>query len=247
MKIGILKTGHVPDELVTKHGNYADMFVRVLGQASPALSFAVYPVHDHELPESADECDGWVITGSRYGVYEDHGWIDALKDLIRDIHQQQIPLFGICFGHQIVAEALGGSAVKSDKGWGLGYDTYTLIDPPAWLGHDNDQLTLHIVHQDQVVACPPDAKVFATSPFCEFAGLRYGDSVVTIQAHPEFSTEYNQDILQIRRGVTIPVAVADPALEMLKDAGNKLDSQRFIGWMADFFLQAHTESLAKSA
>ena len=117
MKIGILVTGHPPDELREKFGTYDGMFRTLLG--GHGFTFETYHVVDSQFPENAESADGWVITGSRHGAYEDHPWIPPLEDLIRAIHDKGQPLIGVCFGHQIIAQALGGKVEKFKDLYGL--------------------------------------------------------------------------------------------------------------------------------
>ena len=143
MKIGILQTGHAPDELKSASGNYDEMFRRLLD--GHGFSFDTYPVLDGVFPDGAEAADGWLINGSKHGAYEDHDWITPLEDLIREIHARKMPLVGVCFGHQVIAQALGGKVVKYDGGWSVGHTEYRLHGAPV---------QLNAWHQDQVVELP---------------------------------------------------------------------------------------------
>ncbi len=114
MLIGILQCGHFPEDLQGESGDYDAMFERLL--AGENFDYATYNVVDGDFPEGPEACDGWLITGSRHGAYEDHDWIPPLEDLIRAIRDAGRPLVGVCFGHQIIAQALGGKVVKFDGG-----------------------------------------------------------------------------------------------------------------------------------
>ena len=120
MKLGILKTDTVRPEWVPEFGEYPDMFVDLLGQADPDLQFQVYDVENGEYPADIDEVDAYLITGSKSSVYDDKAWIGELMDFVRELDQRRKKLVGICFGHQLVAQALGGKTEKSSKGWGVG-------------------------------------------------------------------------------------------------------------------------------
>ena len=195
MKIGILQTGMAPPEMVERHGEYPDMFERFLG--GHGFDFDTYNVLDDELPDTAADADGWLITGSKHGAYEDHPWIPPLENLVRAIYTADIPLVGVCFGHQIIAQALGGTVVKFDGGWSVGHTEYSIN------GHDSPVM-LNAWHQDQVVDLPKDARVVGSSDFCKYAALAYGDKVITVQPHPEFGDGFVQDLIKYRAPGVVP-------------------------------------------
>ena len=198
MKLGILKTDAVLPEWVPRFGEYPDMFAALLGQVDPALQFAVYDVEQCEYPRDIDEVDAYLITGSKSSVYEDKAWIARLMDFVRELHERRKKVVGICFGHQLVAHALGGRTEKSAKGWGVGLHTHTFQVTPDW--HDGDRdLQILVSHQDQVVQLAPGSEVVAGSDFCEYAVTRLGDHILTFQGHPEFIKEYSIELLTSRQ------------------------------------------------
>ncbi|HPY39419.1 MAG TPA: gamma-glutamyl-gamma-aminobutyrate hydrolase family protein, partial [Thiolinea sp.] len=232
MLIGILETGRPPEELQTAYGSYVDMFKRLLGGADDSFEFKVYAVLDNELPTDPAECDAWLVTGSRHGVYENLPWMLKLQDFIRAVWQAEVPMIGICFGHQVIATALGGKVEKSAKGWGVGLQEYTVKQPQDWMD-ERQSITFNAMHQDQVVELPTEAEVFASSEFCEFAGLVYGGRILTFQGHPEFTTEFEESLLKLRRGAVVPNPVADPALASLESGEIQPEAQSG-EWMAKF-------------
>lgn len=175
MHIGILQCGHAPDPVVAIHGDYDALFHALF--EDHGLTFTTWNVVDMEFPNGPDTAEGWLITGSRHGAYEDHLFIPPLEDFIRAVHATKAPMIGICFGHQIIAQALGGTVEKFDGGWAIGRRRY------AFDGHG--EVELNAWHQDQVVSLPPDARRLGTSDFCENAALVYGSHIMTLQPHPE--------------------------------------------------------------
>ena len=223
MLIGILQTGYAPDSL-REAGDYPDMFARLLD--GHGFTFRTYRVVDMEFPASAGECDGWLITGSRHGTYDDLPFIAPLEQLIRDAFGGRVPVAGICFGHQIMAQALGGKVEKYKEGWSVG---------PTGYDFGGESLTMNAWHQDQITSPPPGAKVIASSPFCRYAGLAYDDRGLSVQAHPEFGDDFIAGLIDTRGRGVVPDEVLDEARARL---GTPLDSAGIAARIAAFFRQA---------
>jgi GMP synthase (glutamine-hydrolysing) len=220
MKIGILQTGKVPADLDAENGEYPEMFMRLLDDQG--FTFQSWAVLDNEIPQACD-ADGWLITGSRHGVYEDHAWIPPLEQLIRDIVADNRPLVGICFGHQIIATALGGRVEKYDGGWAIGPQVYDFADGPK---------TIQAWHQDQVMTPPKGAQTVASNDFCKHAALLYPGQAYTVQAHPEFNDTYTQGLIETRAPGVVPDDLQQQALARM---GTPLSTQDLATQFARFF------------
>ncbi|WP_417532944.1 glutamine amidotransferase-related protein [Marinobacterium stanieri] len=238
MKVGILAAGTSPDELVSQHGSYADMVQDLLQRSGVDAEFCRYEVRLDEFPAGADACDAWVITGSKHNVDEGTPWIARLESLVLEIVAARKPLAGICFGHQIIAQALGGKVERFDGGWGLGLQEYALLDTGLLDTGEASSFSINAIHQYQVVEKPESAEVFATSDFCRYAGLVYGDRIVTLQAHPEFQSDFEQALLQLRKGAVFSDADADKALASLDLSASGTDSDRVGHWLARLMMTA---------
>lgn len=228
MKIGILQCGRTPEEILDKHGDYNTLCERLL--AHPSFSFETFAILDNEFPATIKDADGWLITGSRFGVYEDHPWIPPLENFLRDAYAQKIPIVGICFGHQILAQALGGKVEKFSGGWSVGHVDYNL--------DDGTQAGVIAFHQDQVVELPKDASVTGSTPFCEYAFLRYGDQALTMQPHPEFDETFSQDLIQVRAKI-LPEHIVQSAEQR---SGLPLARERLAHTIRSFFLMDRTQA-----
>lgn len=232
MRLGILQAGKVNAALAGRFDEYPVMFARLFQGVDPSVETRAWAVVDGVLPASPGECDAWLITGSSHGVYDDLPWIEPLKAFLRSARAAGVPTIGICFGHQIMAEAFGGRAEKSPKGWGIGVAGYEVApNPPHWMADAPAEIRLHAIHQDQVTALPDDATCLAASPFCRYAMLAYGDpeapEAISIQPHPEFDAVFMRALLERFRGDRMSEAVVDPALAKL---GATVDGAAFARW-----------------
>lgn len=226
MKIGILESGHLSDTLKAKYGGYPDLYQRLVAPHLPEATFFAVSVIDGEVAESPHQADGWIISGSRHGVYENEPWIPHLEDFLRACMRESVPIVGICFGHQILAQAMGGKVENSKSGWGVGIHEYQLLNHPDWLEIKGDSFSVPAIHQDQIIKAPIGAHLFATSDFCPIAGLIYGElnapKAFTIQPHPEMSAEFVSDISEERLRHIIPAKTMQPALKSLSKPGDQI-------------------------
>ncbi len=226
MKIGILQTGYPPQTTIPDHGTYADAFMRLLD--GYGFEFTSWAALDGELPGSINDADGWLVTGSKFGAYEDLPWIPPLEDFLRSAYASDIPIVGICFGHQILAQALGGTVEKYAGGWSVGRVKYQLDDIA-------DDLPLYAWHQDQVTRLPPGAEAAGSTDFCRYAAISYGRKAYTVQPHPEFTESYMKDLLDARKDV-IPAGVAKQAIESVNSGPTQ--SRTMAEKIAGFFKSA---------
>lgn len=226
--LGILETGAPPGDLKSRFGSYGDMFRQLLG---PEYQYTYYDVRNGQLPSVGNGHDAYLITGSASGVYDGDPWIEPLKSFIQEI--SGTPLVGICFGHQVMAEAYGGKVIKSPKGWGAGLHSYEITRRADWMKtDDNPLLSIPVSHQDQIVELPTDATVLASSAFTPYAVLEYPQRrAISFQGHPEFSPEYATALIDLRRGTRYQQDFADAASETLKKPN---DARRVAGWLRRF-------------
>src|SRR6476661_9820166 len=222
MKVAILETGRPPGTLADTFGDYPAMFEQLLGPGFEAKSF---DVQAGELPDPAAH-GAYLITGSPAGVYEPLPWIEPLQEFIRSASDAK--MVGICFGHQVMAEALGGHVEKSDKGWGAGLHRYSILRSEPWMD-GAAEIAAPASHQDQVVVQPPHTDVVARSNFTEFAGLAWIDRpAISFQFHPEFSPAFAKALIEKRYDV-----VPDPDAAIASLAGPN-DNARVGQWIRNF-------------
>lgn len=229
MKLTIIQAGDVPAPLRGQFGPYAKMFERMFDQSGQAFSQDVVAVSDGAPFPELGPVEGIVITGSAAGVYDDLPWLDPLRDFIRRAYEARTPMLGICFGHQIMADALGGDVRKSDKGWGLGRHTYAVTSRPGFMRAAPAALSVACSHQDQVIVPPKDAEVILASDFTPNAGLAYRNgAALSFQPHPEFLDDYTIALAELRRGKA-PDALVDKAVASVATPSDSADVAGYIG------------------
>ncbi len=218
LTIGILQTGSCPVALMPQNDDYPAQIIRLLKLKSREYRFRTYRCLDGELPGHSRECAAWIITGSRHSVLSPSPWVAALTAFVRAAIEDGSAVLGICFGHQLMAVAMGGEVSRHPTGWCIGRQQYRFSD-----SHQQPQtLELNAFHQDQVSACPPAAKLLAGSGTCRFAVLGYGDRALSFQAHPEFSNRFTRQLILHRLAGKIPdddICRAIDSLERSPDSG----------------------------
>ena len=208
-----------------------DSFQTFFAQTDRSVQLTEYRVTEGDLPALPNDYDAYIISGSPAAAYETETWILQLGDFVRTVYQEgQQAMVGICFGHQLLAHALGGETRKADA-WGLGRRDFQLMTRPAWMTAVNTTVALYYAHQDQVVRLPEPAQCLATSAFCPYEMFVIRDKVLGIQGHPEFSDEIAEltvDFLQEK--VPQEVGVAASASLAQGAASGQLVSQ----WIVNF-------------
>lgn len=218
LKLTIIETGEAPVALRGRFPDYPAMFRQMFASVDADIACeTVSVVKGEALPDPA-RLGAILYTGSPAGVYDAEPWIAPLMTFVRGAAAAGIAQAGICFGHQLMAQALGGAVAKSERGWGLGRHTYDLLAlpeaHPAYLAAPALRIT--VSHQDQVITPPPAARVIAQSAFTPFAGLVYADtSAISFQCHPEFDADFAAALYGARRGVSLSEADADAAIASL--------------------------------
>jgi GMP synthase-like glutamine amidotransferase len=196
--VGLLECGHVADRFRAVHGDYADMFGALFAAHLPGVELRPYDVEAGELPPGPDACDAWLCSGSRHSVYDELDWIAPLSAFVRSVAEAKVPFVGICFGHQLVAHALGGRVAKAPTGWGAGVHEVVVDRVAPWMDPPAATVALQFMHQDQVEQLPAGGVSLGRAEHCPVALLQVGPAMVGIQAHPEFSMPYVDALLADR-------------------------------------------------
>ena len=197
MRLCILQAGEINPAIADGLPGYQDMYSALFAENAPSVDIT-YVMTRHGETAALDDYDAFLITGSPRGVYNDDDWIAPLHEFVRQIYASGKPLLGICFGHQIIANALGGKAVKSEKGWGAGIRTIPVTGTPELFPEGCASLDLLYMHQDQVITLPEGATTIMGDEFCPIAAYHMGDQVLCFQGHPEFTNDVVGAIIDLR-------------------------------------------------
>ena len=224
MKIAILETGRPPGDLTERFGAYPDMFRKLLGADRVGPT---YDVARGEYPARPEDQGAYLLTGSPAGVYDPLPWIAPLKSFLRNA-KGKVRLVGVCFGHQIMAEAFGGEVAKSEKGWGIGLQHYRLAERAPWMD-GTGEIAVPVSHQDQVIERPPESRRIGGSGFCDIGILAYEDQpAISFQFHPEFEPDFAAALIESRRDRP---SGADAAIASLRQPD---DRARVGQWIKSF-------------
>lgn len=229
--IGLFEAGSYAPDFIREHGAPSDWFKRFFGPISnDGLAFRVYRAFEDELPASVDECDGYLITGSPASVIERAPWMTALGDFCLRAMQTR-PVIGICFGHQLLCQALGGEVREAEVGWGVGVHGYAVKAQDDWMDPPLGEVAMLTSHMDQVTRLPPGAEVLASSDFCPNAIVRLAPNAISIQAHPEATRGCFGSVYEMRRDRYAP-GQADQAIASLAQPTHEDQVGR---WLVKFF------------
>jgi GMP synthase (glutamine-hydrolysing) len=226
MRLGLLLCDHVGPEFLEISGDYEDMFRRFLVDW-PDVELITYDAVGGDLPLDPSDCDVWFASGSRHSVNDDYDWIRQLERFVRKTAEAGTPFVGICFGHQLIAKALGGSVTRARGGWGAGIKKST-ASPGAGLG---ESFNLLYLHQDQLETLPPRTEILGSTDHCSVSVMSVGGTMVGIQGHPEFEPPYVEAVLRSRRGVELPAEIVDAGLASL---AQPTDSRLLADWILAF-------------
>jgi len=205
------------------------MLERWLAPSLTEAAFSRVVVHASEPVPSASDFDGYLITESKYGVYEQLSWLPSLCELVRSAAMREKPVFGVCFGHQVIALAHGATVRKSHTGWAMGVQDLAFVEES-----DSTSGPYFVFHQDQVESVPDNARVIGSTNQCPIAALSYDFPALSVQYHPEFTDDYMRLLVELK-STELPAESIDTATNSLNEKIVENGSTSL--WVAGFFRQ----------
>ena len=230
MNVAILNCDQIKPEFEQAYGQYPKMFKSLFNKIDQEIIFSEFDVMHGEYPQDLNSIDLFIITGSRADAYADIPWINDLKAFINKLNAEKKNLFGVCFGHQIIAQALGGKVAKAESGWHVGVDQLVLLDDSLM-----DQTTLDLIfsHQDQVIEMPPTAKLIGTcGSNCPNAAFTIVKHIVALQGHIEFSKSFAKDLLEMRKEILGNKKYSRAMNSLVKDTDEVLLTQAVVNFLS---------------
>jgi GMP synthase-like glutamine amidotransferase len=223
--------GHVDPKSVHIAGDYPQLFAALLDGHD--IELVRYDLDEGRFPDSVAECDGWLCGPSRASAYDDLPWRADAEALLREIVAIETPYVGICFGHQLLAQALGATVARAADGWQVGARDYDVVEVPSWMDPAAARITLIASHQDQVAELPDGARLLARGADggCPVAGFTVGTRAWTLQPHPEFVPSVADHLLAGRIDLIGAARVATARASLARP----LDRARVASWIARFF------------
>jgi GMP synthase-like glutamine amidotransferase len=243
MRFGILKAGTATRRTRERAGDVDAQFTALL--AEPGQTWQSFDVEHGEFPADVGAFNALLVTGSAASVYDDEPWIARLLEALRTAHRRQVPLLGICFGLQAVAQALGGRVEPNPLGWELGLAELELSEagrrwPP--LAGAPRPLRILESHSDIAVALPPGAVVLASSRRTPVEVFSLGERVLCLQGHPEMDREMVRELVQkrLQRGLLDAARAAEGLASLQAEPPRAF----LAGWLRTFLREGRIPAAA---
>ncbi len=198
-RILVVKTGEPVPKIAEKRGQFADLIAGAIGSTFTG-DYTIVDVRAEE-PPSPRSADAIVITGSPANVPTREGWMLRTEAWLREVVAVGTPVFGICFGHQILAQALGGEVQKNPRGREIGTVAVEQTESDPIFDGVPAHFTANATHIDTVIRLPPGAVGLARSPLEDYHAIRFTPTCYGVQFHPEIDAEVMHGYVETRREI----------------------------------------------
>ena len=225
MKIAILDLCIWLPEYQYDQPRFGALLADWLKRGLPEAELTVLSIVDGNPLPAPTDYDGYLISGSEQGVYNTPHWMAPLRVFLPRVKEAGLPMFGVCFGHQILADVFGGKAEKVPEN-AIGVREFKL----------NGQVqTGHVWHGDQVTKVPPGATVIGRADYCPIAALSYDFPAMSVQFHPEYPPDFVSTFIERSKGDVLDPDAATTAIEAFDNSDVSPDL--FAAQAAEFFTE----------
>jgi len=191
-------------EIVKEYGHSSDWIPNIVNNNK--VNFIIKKAYENDF-DTDIKADAFILTGSKYSVYNKSPWIEELKKHVKKLIHENNYILGICFGHQILADCLGAEVIKNKLGWELGSYKINLsekgLQSKLFNGFSKQEI-VYESHQDTVINIPSNLDILASSKKSN-QSFSYNDKIYGVQFHPEFSKEVTRKLMDLRieNGVSV--------------------------------------------
>jgi GMP synthase (glutamine-hydrolysing) len=197
-KLLIVKTGSAPEPIARQHGDFEYWFLEGLG-VSADQTLVVDVEAGESLPADRSGLAGVLVTGSPAMVSHREPWSERAAAWIAEAHQSALPMLGVCFGHQLIAHALGGRVGPNPAGRRMGTKRVQIRSGAKALFDELGPVTnLHVTHLEAVLELPEGTQILADTNGDPHHALHFGQQSWGVQFHPEFSAEIMASYIELR-------------------------------------------------
>lgn len=212
-RIGLLMVGWTLPPIRERYGDFDQWFI---ARSRTAARFHTHHIHNGDPLPSPEESDGWIITGSPRSVYDQLPWLAAAKKALVLAVESDHPILGVCFGHQLLAAAIGSDVGPNPQGWEMGQTTISLLEQgaqsPLFAGMDSP-FKAFATHRDVVHSLPDQVRPLASNDM-GLQAFQAGERAFGVQFHPEFTADITRMYMQLRpEAVSADLAVPDAAVD----------------------------------
>ncbi len=195
-KIFIVKTGEPVPKIRERRGEFGDLIVETIGQAWSG-GYSSFDARTDAPPDPRDVA-AFVITGSAANVPHREEWMLQTEAYLREVVRQRVPTFGICFGHQLLAQALGGEVRKNPRGREIGTRNIQRIAHDPIFDGLPEVFKASVTHIDTVATLPQGATVLAKNDFDDHHAIRFTETCYGVQFHPELDADVMRGYVEHR-------------------------------------------------
>lgn len=233
MKIAILMAQTDVSSFAQQFPDDGEKFITLLQRQRPNWEYSNHMVFQGNFPKDIHQFNGFIITGSLASANDSNPWASRLQETVQAIEHAQIPQFGACYGHQLIAKALGGTVIKNPDGWCFGVANSVVTEPQKWMIPAQPTLPQYAAHSEQVSVLPSGAIAFASAKGTPNAGFTKGRHVATTQYHPEMTAQFFHLLIDELETILPAHAIATAQAEKMHQARGDWMAK----WIVQFFEQ----------